>query len=80
MNDVIIVKGYNGNTISVEYEFTKLDNVTNEEFCCLAVEEYDNLDDTVNVSVVGLSLESIIELRNGLNKLIDNYVLNKNKE
>lgn len=71
------VEGYNGNKVTVEYEFIELDNVTREEFCCLSIEEYDHLDDITHIAVAGLSLDSVIELRNGLNKLIDNYVLNK---
>lgn len=72
------VEGYNGNKVTVEYEFIELDNVTREEFCCLSIEEYDyHSDNITHIAVAGLSLDSVIELRDGLNKLIDNYVLNK---
>lgn len=70
------VEGYNYTKVSIEYEFEDVDDVTKDCFCCLAIEEYDNIEVRF-LGCAGLSLESAIKLRDGLNKLIDTYTLKK---
>lgn len=70
------VEGYNYTKVSVELEFDDINDVTKDCFCCLSIAEYDNVEVTF-LGCAGLSLESAIKLRDGLNKLIDTYTLKK---